>query len=239
MTTARLTGIPASHPVLAAELMLRYKRIPYVRRDLPNRMQKFVLPLVGYEAKTVPVLRIDGRRVQGSTEIARVLDEVQPEPPLFPADAAERGRVEELEHWIDVDFQDTVRTLGQWAAKRDHDALLPIALSAKLPVPRALLRAVMPVLGPAIVSRMPVDAPKARVALERLPAELDRLDAAIADGVIGGAAPNAADFQAATSVRLATLIDAIEPILAGRPVTTLAHRLAPDYPGRFRGDLGL
>jgi glutathione S-transferase len=239
MTTARLTGVPASHPVLAAELMLRYKQIPYVRRDLPNRLHKLVLPLVGYEAKTVPVLRIDGRRVQGSTAIARVLEQLQPEPPLFPSDAAARERVEELERWIDVDFQETVRALAQWAAKRDHGSLLPIALSAKLPVPRPLLRAAMPVVGPAIVARMPVDADKARAALQRLPAELDRLDAAVAGGVIGGAAPNAADFQAATSVRLATLIDALEPILAGRPVTALAHRLAPEYPGRFTGDLGL
>jgi len=57
--------------------------------------------------------------------------------------------------------------------------------------------------------------------------------------VIGGENPNAADFQAATSVRLATLIDALAPLLAGRPAAALAQRLAPRYPGRFTGELGL
>jgi glutathione S-transferase len=47
------------------------------------------MPLLGYPARTVPVLRIDGRRVQGSTSIARVLDELVPEPPAPPCG---RGR---------------------------------------------------------------------------------------------------------------------------------------------------
>lgn len=239
MPAARLTGVPASHPTLAVQLMLEHKGIPYVRRDLPSQLQKLVLPLLGYRARTVPVLRIDARRLQGSTTIARALDELQPDPALFPADAEARRRVEELEAWIDTGFQATVRTLAQWAAKRDRSSLAPIAAASDLPLPRAIVRAAMPVLGPAVVATLPVDAAKARAALERLPAELDRLDAAIAEGVIGGVTPNAADFQAAASVRLATLVDALAPILDGRPSTELAHRLAPRYAGRFTGDLGL
>jgi glutathione S-transferase len=231
--------VPASHPVLAAQLMLEHKGIPYVRRDLPSQLQKVVLPLLGYRERTVPVLRIEGRRVQGSTQIARVLDELQPQPPLYPDDPAARRRVDELERWIDVDFQSTVRALGQWAVHRDRGALAPIALASDLPLPAVLVRAVLPVLGPAVLATIRVSPDRARAALHRLPGELDRLDAAIAEGVIGGDMPNAADFQAATSVRLATLIDALAPILADRPVTALAHRLAPHYPGRFTGDLGL
>src|SRR2546421_175150 len=99
--------------------MLEHKGIPYVRRDLPSQLQKLVLPLLGYRERTVPVLRIEARRVQGSTRIARVLDELQPQPPLFPSNPTTRGRVEELERWIDTDFQSTVRALAQWAVKRD------------------------------------------------------------------------------------------------------------------------
>jgi glutathione S-transferase len=237
--TVRLTGVPASHPTLAVQLMLEYKRISYVRRDLPNRLQRIVLRLLGYQARTVPVLRIDGRRVQGSTRIARVLDELVPEPPLFPADAAARRRVEELEAWVDTELQETVRTLGQWAAKRDPSAIAPIAAASDLPIPGGLLRLAMPVIGRVVLAALPADAENARAALDRLPAELDRVDAAIADGVIGGDAPNAADFQAATSVRLATLIDELAPLLDGRPATALAYRLAPNYPGRFTAALGL
>ena len=239
MAVARLTGVPASHPVLAVQLMLEYKQIPYVRRDLPSQMQKIVLPLLRYPARTVPVLRIEGRRVQGSTRIARVLDELCPQRPLFPADPAARHRVEELEEWVDTELQATVRTLAQWAAKRDRSAVGPIAAASDVPLPAGLMRAVMPLLGPAVLSTLRVTAEQARAALRRLPIELDRVDAAIAEGVIGGENQNAADFQAATSVRLATLIDALAPLLAGRPAAALAHRLAPRYPGRFTGDLGL
>lgn len=235
----RLTGIPASHPALAAQLMLDYKGLRYVRRDLPNQLQKLVLPLVGYEGRTVPALRIDGRRVQGTMAIARALEQLAPEPALFPADARDRGRVEVLEAWADSDLQDIVRTLGMWAAKCDPAALAPIAAASAVPIPAPLLRACMPLLGPAVLASVRLHRERAQAAWDALPAALDRVDAAIADGVIGGSAPNAADFQVATCVRLATLIDAVGPQLHGRPATALAHRLVPDYPGRFTAPLDL
>ena len=43
--------------------------------------------------------------------------------------------------------------------------------------------------------------------LEALPAQLDRVDALLAEGVIGGERPNAADFQVAPSVRLMQCFD--------------------------------
>jgi glutathione S-transferase len=235
---AHLTGVPASHPVLAVQLMLERKGIPYVRRDLPNGLQR-LLPVVGYKQRTVPVLRIDGRRVQGSTQIARVLDELVPRPALFPAEQVKRRQVEELEAWADVDLQDTVRKLGQWAAKQDPSALGPIAAASDVPLPAGALRAAMPVLAPIVLAMFDIPRDRAKRAFEELPAGLERADVAIADGVIGGEEPNAADFQVATSVRLATLIDELRPLLADRPSTALAYRLAPNYPGRFTAPLGL
>ena len=47
MGRVTLTGIPGSHPVLAVQAMLDYKRIPYVRRDLPNHLHKRLLRLQG------------------------------------------------------------------------------------------------------------------------------------------------------------------------------------------------
>ena len=41
-----------------------------------------------------------------------------------------------------------------------------------------------------------------RADIDRLPELLDRVDALIADGTIGGAEPNAADFQILASVRV-------------------------------------
>ncbi len=225
----KLLGVPASHPTLAAELMLRRKGIPYERRDLPNMSQRVVLPLLRLPAKTVPVLFADKRRVQGTTAIARYLDEIVPQPRLVPSDP----RALELEAWADDVLQDNARKLGQWAAKHDRSSLLEIAEASSIVLPKPLVRATMPVLGPAIMALIRVTDDDARRRLAELPAHLDRVDAAIGAGVIGGDEPNVADYQVATSVRLLTLIEQVRPFVERRPAGGLALRLVPDYPGRF------
>ncbi len=60
-----------------------------------------------------------------------------------------------------------------------------------------------------------------------LPALLDHVDALLAEGVIGGAEPNAADFQIAPSVRLMMLFDDLEPAIEGRPAAEHATRTLP------------
>jgi hypothetical protein len=56
---------------------------------------------------------------------------------------------------------------------------------------------------------------------------------------VGGEWRNAADFQLATCVRLASLIDDLRPLLDNRPALTFAQQIAPAYPGRFTAPLGL
>ncbi len=52
----------------------------------------------GFETMTVPALEVDGRRrIEGTRNIARALDELVPHPPLFPADPARRRAVEKAE----------------------------------------------------------------------------------------------------------------------------------------------
>jgi glutathione S-transferase len=64
-----------------------------------------------------------------------------------------------------------------------------------------------------------------------LPAQLDHVDGLIAAEVIGGAEPNAADFQIGTTVRVLLAFDDIRPLVEGRPAAELAMRLLPRYPG--------
>ena len=71
----------------------------------------------------------------------------------------------------------------------------------------------------------------ARAALAALPDLLDRVDAYIADGTIGGEAPNAADFQIATSIGLALTLDDLKPLIEPRPAGELMRRIVPNYPG--------
>lgn len=49
----------------------------------------------------LPVLDVDGERVQDSTRIARFLDERFPETPLYPADPQQRVLAELWEDWAD------------------------------------------------------------------------------------------------------------------------------------------
>ncbi|MDR3419557.1 MAG: glutathione S-transferase family protein [Nevskia sp.] len=49
----------------------------------------------------LPVLEIDGQRIQDSTRIARYLDQHHPEPPLYPADPVLHAQAELWEDWAD------------------------------------------------------------------------------------------------------------------------------------------
>lgn len=68
--------------------------------------------------------------------------------------------------------------------------------------------------------------------LASLRADLDRIDAWIADGVLGGPQPNAADYQIAPSLRLLMSFDDVRPFIEGRPCGEMANRVVPDFPGR-------
>ena len=73
-----------------------------------------------------------------------------------------------------------------------------------------------------------------RPCLEALPGQLDRVDALLAEGVIGGERPNVVDFQIAPSVRLMLNFDQLREHIDARPAGAHARRFVPDYPGRFR-----
>ena len=94
---AKLYVIPASHPVADGDDDARRQGIPYKRVDLMPVIAKGALRALGFPGITVPALKIDGRKVQGSREIARELDRIKPDPPLLPADPAARAAVEQAE----------------------------------------------------------------------------------------------------------------------------------------------
>ena len=111
---ARLYSIPASHPAFAARLMLEHKGIAYRRTDLMPAVSKLVLRAVGFPGVTVPALKIDGAKVQGSRPIARELERLVPEPPLFPADPEQRAAVEAAERFGDEELQHPIRQILWW-----------------------------------------------------------------------------------------------------------------------------
>jgi len=118
--TAKLYAMPASHPSLAAALMLERKGVEYETAWLLLPFTGPILRLRGFPRRTVPALRIDGRKIQGSREISEALDELKPDPSLFPRDTELRREVEEAERWGDEVLQPAARRIEVWELRRDR-----------------------------------------------------------------------------------------------------------------------
>jgi glutathione S-transferase len=230
---ARLYVIPGSHPSVAVQLMLEHKGIPYKRKDLMPVVSKGVLRAVGFPGITVPALKIEGDKVQGSRQIARELERLRPEPPLFPADPEQRTAVEEAERFGDEELQHPIRQLLWWGFKHDRKPLASYSEGAKLGVPIGLA---VKTGGPlvALSARFnEASDENARAALARFPALLDRVDAYVESGVLGAERPNVADFQIAPSIGLAMTLDDLRPAIENRPAGALARRFVANYPGKM------
>ena len=229
----KLYVIPGSHPSKAAELMLEHKGIPFKRVDLVTAMHKPSLKLLGFSGKTVPAMKADGRKVQGSRAISRALDEIKPEPSLVPSDA-----VSEAERWGDEELQPIPRRLAWWALvhlsgkQRTEAARLSLeGYRVGLPIGVAS-RTVFPIAKVAARYNNSTDE-AVRADLAAVPERIDSVDALLSKGVIGGEQLNAADFQIGTSVRLLLAYEDLKPYIEGRPAADHARRVVPEYNAAF------
>src|SRR6266508_2260099 len=212
---AKLYVIPGSHPAMAARRMLELKGIPYRRVDLMPVISRGALRLLRFPSNTVPSLLIDGKKLTGSRQIARELDRMRPDPPLYPADAERRVAVEEAERWGEEVLQPAVRRIVWNALKRDHAPLRSYSQGARLGVPIGLaVRTAAPIV--AAAARMnSADDETVRADLAALPGWLRRIDDWIADGL-----------------RLAMTLDDLRPAIASHPAGQMALRAVPDFPGQ-------
>jgi glutathione S-transferase len=234
----KLYSIPGSHPAAAARAMLELKGIPHKRVDLPPVVSRALMRALGFSGNRVPALKVDGRKVQGSRNISRELDVIEPDPPLFPADPEQRAAVEEAERWGDEEFQQLPRTISWWALKRrrsDMDSFLEDAGPvARFGLPSRLAVATSgPILRMAIRLNDSTDE-TVRATLASIGPALDQVDRLIAAGVIGADQPNAADFQIGASVALLRTFEDVRAAIDGRPGAELARRLYPWYPGHVQ-----
>jgi glutathione S-transferase len=225
----KLYVIPGSHPSKAAELMLEHKGIPFKRVDLVTAMHRPALKLLGFPGKTVPAMKADGHKAQGTREISRALDEMKPEPRLVSSDA-----VKEAERWGDEQFQSIPRRLSWWALlhlsgkQRTEAAKLSLqGYRLGLPVGVAA-RTVLPIAKRSAGYNHSTDE-NVKTDLAAVPDRIDNVDARLAEGVIGGEQLNAADFQIATTVRLLLAFEDLRPYIEGRPAADHARRVVRDY----------
>ena len=178
----------------------------------------------------MPALRLDGERVQGSRQIARALDLAKAEPALFPADPESRLALEEAEQWGDEVLQDTPRMLTRWLTINRPDMRVHMAAEAGVPAPRLAGPANAPVARYFARKIGADDTERVRATVVGIPEQLDHVDGLIADDVIGGPVPNAADFQIAPSLKVLMTYEDLAPLFEGRPAAAFTERLLPTYP---------
>jgi glutathione S-transferase len=219
-----------SNAVLTAQLMLAHKGVEYRRVNLPPAAHAPIMLALGFRGMTVPGLKVGRRRIQGTRSIARFLDELAPERPLFPADPTRRGAVEEAERWGE-EFQNAVRRIFYCMGRRRPDAFRQVMLAERTGVMGALLGTATPLIIRFATARHHAADAAARADVAGLPARLDQIDAWIEQGLLDGPELNAADFQIAANVAAMLLSEDARPYVVGRPAEGLASRVAPDYTG--------
>ena len=223
--------IPGSHPCETVEAALRLKGLDYERVDLMPGIAPFH-QLVRFGRRTVPGLRVDSYKVVGSPLIMRTLDGLVPEPAMYPADREARAAVEEAERWGDEVLQEAARWALIHSITQDpvgaqsflEESSLPkLPLAVAAPLTRAVFRGEQVFLGGGVAN--------AERWLGELPTVLDHADRLIAEGTIGGEAPNAADLQIAASIALMLKLEDIRPAVESRACGRLARRLFPHQVG--------
>lgn len=223
--------IHGSHPCVCAERALQLKGQPYRLVEFPPGVH-VPAQWLRFRATTVPALVLgNGEQIVGSRAIVHRLDELVPDPPLLPADAERRAQVEAAEQWGDEVLQPVARRLFWTGMLKRPDAIASYTEGSKLPLPGPVRKLVTPAIARVAAKRNRVSEARARTDLAALPAQLDQVDGWIADGVMGGAQPNAADLQIGSSLRMLGTFGDVRPWLEGRPCLALAQRVVPRYAG--------
>lgn len=229
----RLYVVHGSHPCAAVEKALAMKGLAYDVTEWPPPLHAPIQRVL-FGARTVPGLKLDDEKISGSRAIMRRLDELAPDPALFPDDPAARARVEEAERWGDEVFQPVARELIWAGFKRRPEAMVSYGEHSRLPMPPAAIRLSAPAIARLGAQLNRTNDHVARSDLHELPAQLDRIDAWIADGTIGDPEqPNAGDLQLASTVRLMMTMADVRPLIHGRPCAEVARALFPDADGEL------
>jgi glutathione S-transferase len=232
----KLYMFPGSNSVYTARLMLKHKGIEYREVRLMPGPHTVRLLLAGFPTMAVPALKVDGERVQGTRWIARALDELVPERPLFPADPAQRKAVEDAERWGEG-FQNATRRIFYCAARRQNSAFVSFMSAERNLIMRGVMRMAAPIVIRLATGLHRASDPHGREDVELLPERLDQIDAWIDEGLLNGPELNAADYQIAVNISGLMLAEDVRPFIEGRPAAAFARRVAPDYEGHIPAGL--
>ena len=226
--TITLHALGPSHPCMTAARALELKGLAYERVDLtpgPTHKEEMA-SIYGEGNTTVPGLSIGEERVHGSRPILARLEELEPEPALFPEPIADAVR--EAERWGDDELQDLGRRLP-WGALYFRPESMGTYVSGE-PLDPAGTDYVIKTL-PTWWQYHGISAEQLAEDLAGLPPKLDHVDELAAEGVIDGEQPTAADLQIGATLRVLLTVGDLRPLIEGRAGERIARRWFADYPG--------
>lgn len=136
----------------------------------------------------LPCLEIDGAVVPDSSEIARVLEERFPEPPLLPADPRERALCHVLEDWADESLYFYEMTL-RFTVPANARRFVPQLLQHDPGWARTLLAPLVPRMMTRLTRRQGVGRKPRALLLREVERHVEALDGLLGDGdwLVGGA----------------------------------------------------
>lgn len=227
----RLYIVEGSHPCAAVEKAMQLKGLAYSVWEWPPPLHAPMQKLL-FGARTVPGLTIDRReKVSGSRAIMRRLDELAPEPRLYPEG---RPEVAEADRWGDEVLQPIARELIWTGFTHRPDAMISYGQSSRLPMPAPVIRLSAPLITRAERRLNRTGDEIAGRRLKELPGHVARVDGWLAGGTLGGAEhPNAADLQILSTINLIATFEDARPALDGSRALEAATALFGALPGRL------
>lgn len=214
---------------MTAEAGLRRKGLEYEKVTLtPGAHVEVLAGIYGEGNTTVPGLLVGDQPVHGSTAILARLEELQPEPSLYPEPIADAVREAEL--WGDAELQDLGRRMPFGALHFRPESMGTLAGGDALDAAGTDF-AMRYIHGAWKYHK--ITAERLASDLLGLPDKLAHIEALAADGVIGGDQPTAADFQIGATIRVMLTVADLDGLLLGTAGERIARQWFPDYPGRI------
>jgi glutathione S-transferase len=226
MSEPRITlhALPPSHPCMAVAAALERKGLEYERVDLPMTGHNAEMERIyGEGHRTVPGVVVDGEPVHGSVAILERLEEIRPEPPLYPEPIA--AEVHAAERWGDDELQDLGRRFP-WGALHFRPECLAFGVGGDVLDPAGTDYAIRFVH--AAWKYHGISCERLAADLADFPAKLERIDELAEAGTICGENPNAADFQIGATMRVILHVADLEPLVGDGAARQVADRWFPD-----------
>ncbi len=220
-----LHALPPSHPCVTVSAALKYKGLEFERinldyHDFGDRMEE----IYGKENRTVPGLTIGDETIHGSAAILERLDQLFPEPTLYPEPIADAVR--EAETWGEGDFQDFGRRLA-WGVLRFRPEFLGVLSGGGQLDPAGTDFAMKFV--EATWKYHGITCARIAEDLEQLPGAVEQIETFASEGLIDGETPTAADFQIGATARVLLAIGDLAPILDGTAIASSVRKFLPGY----------